>query len=58
VLYAIRGKVDVSYALLLGLPATVGATIGTALQQRLSVRAVTMAFAALLAGVGVWLIVG
>ena len=58
VLYAIRGKVDVSYALLLGLPATVGATIGTALQQRLSVRAVTMAFAALLAGVGAWLIVG
>jgi uncharacterized protein len=58
VLYAIRGKVDVSYALLLGLPATVGATIGTALQQRLSGRAVTVAFAALLAGVGVWLIVG
>jgi uncharacterized protein len=58
VLYAIRGKVDVSYALLLGLPATVGAIGGTALQQRLSGRAVTVAFAGLLAAVGIWLIVG
>ena len=57
-LYALRGKVDVPYALLLGLPATAGATIGTSLQQRLSGRAVTASYAAFLAVVGVWLIAG
>jgi uncharacterized membrane protein YfcA len=57
-LYALRGKVDVSYALLVGIPAVVGATVGTALQQRLSGRALTIAFAVFLAGVGVWLIAG
>ena len=57
-LYALRGKVDVSYALLVGIPAVFGAVVGTAFQQRLSGRALTIAFAALLAGLGVWLIVG
>ena len=57
-LYALRGKVDLSYALLVGIPAVFGAVVGTAFQQRLSGRALTIAFAALLAGLGVWLIVG
>ena len=35
-----------------------GALLGTAAQHRLSGRAVTMAFAALLAAIGVWLIAG
>src|SRR5262245_65362607 len=48
-LYAVRGKVDVAYALLVGIPAVVGAIVGTALQQRISGRALTVAFAALLA---------
>ncbi len=58
VLYGLRGKVDVPYALLVGLPATLGTIVGTSLQQRLSGRAITVAFACLLASVGVWLIVG
>ena len=57
-LYAIRGKVDVSYALLVGIPAVGGALIGTAAQRRLSGRAVSMAFAVLLAAIGIWLIAG
>ena len=57
-LYAVHGKVEVAYALLVGIPAMVGATFGAAAQQRLSGRALTMAFAALLAAVGVWLIAG
>ena len=57
-LYALRGKVDVTYALLVGIPAVVGAMVGTAFQQRLSGRALTIAFAVFLAGVGVWLIAG
>jgi uncharacterized protein len=58
VLYALRGKVDVGYALLVGLPAMVGALLGTSLQQRVTGRALSLAFACLLLGVGIWLIVG
>jgi len=57
-LYALRGKVDLSYALLVGIPAVFGAVVGTAFHQRLSGRALPIACAALLAGLGVWLIVG
>ncbi len=57
-LYAIRGKVDVAYAVLVGAPAMAGALAGAGLQRRLSGEAVTIAFACLLAGIGVWLIVG
>ena len=35
-----------------------GAFVGAAAQQRLSSRALTVAFAVLLAAIGVWLIVG
>ena len=58
VLYAVAGEVDVAYALLVGIPAVGGAMLGTAVQQRVSGRALTLAFAALLTGLGVWLIAG
>ena len=57
-LYALRGKVDVGYAALVGLPAVGGAVLGTAAQQRLSGKSLTVAFAVFLAGVGVWLLIG
>jgi len=57
VLYAIRDEVRPAYAALVGLPAVVGAFAGTTLQQRLSNRNLTLAFAGLLVVVGVWLLV-
>lgn len=56
VVYGLRGEIDVGYAALVGLPATVGALAGASLQQRLSGSALRLAFAALLAGVAVWLL--
>lgn len=58
VLYALRGEVDASYALLVGVPGAVGAVFGAGLQQRVSGRSLTVAFAALVAGLGIWLIAG
>jgi uncharacterized membrane protein YfcA len=57
-LYALRGKVDVGYAALVGIPAMGGAILGAAAQKRLPTRGLTVAFAALLAAVGIWLITG
>ncbi len=57
-LYAVRGEVRVGHAALVGIPAIGGALAGTALQQRLSGSVLTLAFAALLAGVAIWMIVG
>lgn len=56
-LYAARGEVRPGYAALVGLPALAGAVAGTGFQQRLSNRALTLAFAALLAVIGIWLLV-
>lgn len=56
VLYALRDKVDVEYAALVGLPAMAGALAGASLQRRLSGAAFMLAFALLLAGLGVWLL--
>jgi uncharacterized membrane protein YfcA len=56
-LYAVRGEVRVEYALLLGIPAVAGALLGAHLQQRLSGGTLALAFAALLAVIGVRLIV-
>jgi uncharacterized membrane protein YfcA len=58
VLYGLRGEVDVGYAALVGLPAVAGAVVGTGVQRRLSGGTLTIAFAALLAVIGVWLLVG
>jgi uncharacterized protein len=60
VLYALEGdvQVHVGHAALVGLPAAAGVVVGTAVQQRVPVRSLSLAFAALLAGVAVWLLVG
>lgn len=57
IFYAFEGHVDVAHAALVGLPAAAGAVAGTAVQQRVSGRALSLAFAALLAGLAVWLLV-
>ena len=57
-LYALRGKVDVAYAALVGIPAMGGAVFGAAAQHRISSRFLTIAFSVLLAGVGIWLLAG
>jgi hypothetical protein len=57
-LYAARGEVHVGYALLVGIPGAAGALVGASLQQRISGRALTAAFAGLLVLVAGWLIAG
>ena len=56
ILYAFEGHVDVGHAALVGLPASLGALVGTGVQQRISMRVLTLAFAGLLAGLAVWLL--
>ena len=55
--YAVHGDLKPGAAAVVGLPAAVGAVLGTSLQQRLATRTLTLAFAALLAGIAVWLLV-
>ena len=55
--YALHGDVKPGAAAVIGLPAAVGAVVGTVVQQRLATRTLTFAFAVLLAGVGVRLLV-
>ena len=57
VVFALRGEVEIRYAALVGLPAAVGAILGTSLQQRITTTTLTYGFAVLLAAVGVWLLV-
>ncbi|HXG76723.1 MAG TPA: sulfite exporter TauE/SafE family protein [Gaiellaceae bacterium] len=57
VVFAARGEVHVGYAALVGLPAAAGALAGTTLQQRITTRTLAYGFAALLVGVGIWLLV-
>jgi uncharacterized membrane protein YfcA len=59
ILYGLEGEVDVDlgYAALVGLPAAAGAVAGSTLQQRISVRRLSLGFAALLAAIAVWLLV-
>jgi uncharacterized membrane protein YfcA len=56
-LQAIYGNVDASNAALVGIPAIGGAVAGTALQQRLPERAISVLFAVLLIAVAVELII-
>ena len=56
VVYGALGRVDVGHAALIGIPAAVGAVLGTALQQRLPVRTLTYGFSLLLVGVAVSLL--
>ena len=55
--YAFHGELKPGAAAVVGIPAALGAVGGTALQQRLANRSLSLAFAALLAGVGIKLLV-
>ena len=57
VVYAVHGDVEPVYAALVGIPAAGGVVLGTALQQRVPVRTLSYLFAALLAGIGVYMLV-
>lgn len=57
VTYALHGEVKPGAAAVVGIPAAFGAVFGTALQQRLQGRTLSLAFAALLAGIAVWLLI-
>jgi uncharacterized protein len=46
--YAFHGQLEPAAAALVGLPAALGATVGTAVQQRLRGRTLSLAFAAFL----------
>jgi uncharacterized membrane protein YfcA len=56
VAYGLRGEVSVGYALLVGIPASAGALLGTSLQQRLTTATITYGFALLLTVIGLWLL--
>jgi uncharacterized membrane protein YfcA len=53
VTYALHGEVKPGAAALVGLPAVVGAVAGVRLQQRVSTRWLSLAFAVVLVGVAV-----
>lgn len=55
--YGLRGEVDLGYGALVGLPAAVGALLGTSLQQRIRATSLAYGFSALITVVGVWLLV-
>lgn len=55
--FAIAGEVDPAHALLVGLPAAAGATVGATLQQRVRARDLSYLFAAFLVAIAVWLLV-
>jgi uncharacterized protein len=55
--YAAHGELKPGAAAVVGIPAAFGAIGGTALQQRLANRTLSLAFAALLAGIGIKLLV-
>ena len=57
VTYALHGEIKVAAAAVVGLPAVAGVVAGTALQQRLATRTLSLAFALVLAAVGVRLLV-
>jgi uncharacterized membrane protein YfcA len=56
VAFGLRGEVEVGHAAVVGIPAAVGALLGTSLQQRITTTMLTYGFAALLIGVGFWLL--
>ena len=55
--YALHGEIKPGAAAIVGLPGALGAVAGASLQQRLANRTISLAFAALLAGLGVWFLV-
>jgi uncharacterized membrane protein YfcA len=57
VTYGLHGELKPGAAAVVGLPAAFGAVLGTWLQQRLATRTLSLAFAALLAGIAIWMLV-
>jgi len=57
IFFAAHGDVKPGAAALVGIPATVGVLAGTALQQRVPTRTLSLAFSGLLAVIGVRLLV-
>ena len=55
--YGLHGELKPGAAAIVGIPGAVGAIAGTALQQRLANRTLSLLFALLLAGIGVKLLV-
>ena len=55
--YAFHGELKPGAAAVVGLPAAVGAVLGTGLQRRIQARTLSLGFAALLAGIAIWLLV-
>ena len=55
--YGFHGELKPGAAAIVGLPAALGAVAGTALQQRLANRTLSLLFALLLTGIGVKLLV-
>jgi uncharacterized membrane protein YfcA len=55
--YAFHGEIKPGAAIIVGLPAAAGALVGTSLQQRLTGRFLSLAFALLLAGIGARLLI-
>jgi uncharacterized protein len=51
--YVVHGEVEPVYALLVGVPAALGAAGGATLQQRVPVRTLSLLFAALLVAIAV-----
>lgn len=58
ILYGVEGHFDLAHAALVGVPAAAGAVVGTTVQQRVSPRRLTLAFALLLVVIAAWLLVG
>lgn len=54
--YGLLGRIEWLHAVELGLPGALGTVVGASLQQRVSSRALTLLFAALLVAVGVLLL--
>ena len=57
VTYGFHGEFKAGAAAVVGIPAAFGAVGGTWLQQRLTSRTLSLAFAALLAAIAVWLLI-
>jgi uncharacterized membrane protein YfcA len=57
IFFAAHGDVKPGAAALVGIPAVAGVLAGTALQQRIATRTLSLAFAVLLAAIGVRLLV-
>ena len=55
--YGALGELKPGAAAIVGLPAALGAVAGTALQQRVATRALSLGFAVLLAAIGIRLLI-